>query len=67
MQLGTIWCNLVPLDAIGFHFMQFAQDAATIVKDIRDPQHAARRLTEEALSRGSNDNISCLVVRFKPI
>lgn len=42
------------------------QEAATIVRDIQDAEKAARKLTEEALCRGSNDNISCVVVKFRP-
>jgi len=41
------------------------QDAAGIVRNIHDPQRAAARLAEEALQRGSNDNISCIVIRFR--
>lgn len=41
------------------------QDAVAMVRDIPDPEKAAKRLTEEAYTRGSNDNISCIVVRFK--
>ncbi|KAA6422946.1 MAG: phosphatase 2C [Trebouxia sp. A1-2] len=40
------------------------QDAAQLIKDIKDPQRAAKKLTDEAYARGSNDNISCIVVRF---
>jgi protein phosphatase 1L len=31
---------------------------------MQDPERAAKRLTDEAFQRGSNDNISCIVVRF---
>ena len=31
---------------------------------LQDPQRAAKKLTDEAYGRGSNDNISCIVVRF---
>lgn len=41
------------------------QDAITLIKDIKDAEAAAKKLTEEAFSRGSNDNISCIVLRFK--
>jgi protein phosphatase 1L len=41
------------------------QDAVHLVKDIQSAEAAAKRLTEEAYQRGSNDNISCIVVRFK--
>lgn len=32
---------------------------------LQDAEAAAKKLTEEAFSRGSNDNISCIVLRFK--
>jgi protein phosphatase 1L len=41
------------------------QEAVHLVKDIQNAEAAAKRLTEEAFQRGSNDNISCIVVRFK--
>jgi len=41
------------------------QDAVTLIKDIPDAERAARRLTEEAFQRGSNDNIGCVVLKFK--
>ncbi|KAK9805433.1 hypothetical protein WJX73_006037 [Symbiochloris irregularis] len=40
------------------------QEACNMVKDTRDAKQAAERLTNEAFSRGSNDNISCVVIRF---
>lgn len=41
------------------------QEAAHLVKDIHNPQKAAARLADAALNRGSNDNISCVVIRFE--
>lgn len=40
-------------------------EAVGIARDIPNPQKAAAYLSEVALNRGSNDNISCVVVRFK--
>ncbi|XP_044464044.1 probable protein phosphatase 2C 44 [Mangifera indica] len=40
------------------------QEAVDIVKPIKDPQAAAKRLTTEALARKSKDDISCIVIRF---
>lgn len=40
------------------------QEAVDIVKAIKDPQAAAKRLTTEALARKSKDDISCIVIRF---
>lgn len=31
---------------------------------LQDAEKAAKRLTDEAFSRGSNDNITCVVLRF---
>lgn len=41
------------------------QEAVDLIKAIKDPNSAAKRLTEEALSRKSRDDISCIVVRFQ--
>ncbi|XP_042420900.1 probable protein phosphatase 2C 62 isoform X2 [Zingiber officinale] len=40
------------------------QEAVDFMKDIKDPQTAARSLTEEAVARKSRDDISCIVVKF---
>ncbi|XP_059636491.1 probable protein phosphatase 2C 44 [Cornus florida] len=40
------------------------QEAVDMVKSIKDPQAAAKRLTTEALARKSKDDISCIVIRF---
>jgi protein phosphatase 1L len=36
-----------------------------LVRDIGEAQQAAKRLVQEAFQRGSNDNISCVVLKFK--
>ncbi|CAL5221808.1 g4064 [Coccomyxa viridis] len=41
------------------------QEAINIIKDTPDPEKAAKKLTDAAYTRGSNDNISCLVLNFK--
>jgi hypothetical protein len=41
------------------------QEAVDLVKSIKDPQAAAKRLTTEALTRKSKDDISCIVIRFR--
>ncbi|KAL1560659.1 protein-serine/threonine phosphatase [Salvia divinorum] len=41
------------------------QDAVNCIKTIKDPQAAAKHLIDEALSRKSRDDISCIVVRFQ--
>jgi len=43
----------------------FAQDAVSLVKMEEEPEAAARKLTETAFSRGSGDNITCIVVKFQ--
>ncbi|KAJ7534435.1 hypothetical protein O6H91_13G094400 [Diphasiastrum complanatum] len=40
------------------------KDAVALVKSMFDPESAAQRLSEEALRRGSADNITTIVVRF---
>ncbi|GLT28683.1 hypothetical protein SLA2020_035950 [Shorea laevis] len=40
------------------------KEAVDLVKGIKDPQAAAKRLTMEALARKSKDDISCIVIRF---
>ncbi|WCJ34646.1 Protein phosphatase 2C family protein [Euphorbia peplus] len=40
------------------------EEAVELVKHIKDPQAAAKRLTSEALARKSKDDISCIVIRF---
>lgn len=40
------------------------QEAVDCIKDIKDPQSAAKHLTEEAVARKSKDDISCIVVNF---
>ena len=41
------------------------QEAVDLIKNIKDPQTAAKRLTTEALARKSKDDISCIVIRFR--
>ncbi|KAG6544609.1 hypothetical protein Mapa_014031 [Marchantia paleacea] len=41
------------------------QEATDHVRRVRDPQIAAKMLTDEALVRKSKDDISCIVVRFQ--
>lgn len=40
------------------------QDAVSLAKTELEPEAAARKLTETAFTRGSADNITCIVVRF---
>ncbi|KAF5731378.1 protein phosphatase 2C 58 [Tripterygium wilfordii] len=41
------------------------QEAADSVKQIKDAQSASKHLIEDALSRNSKDDISCIVVKFQ--
>lgn len=40
------------------------QDAVTLVQSIPDSEEAAKSLAEEAIRKGSADNVTCIVVRF---
>lgn len=41
------------------------QEAADCIKSIKDARSAAKHLNEQALAKGSTDDISCVVVRFQ--
>jgi len=41
------------------------QDAVALIKDVAEADKAAEQLVHEAYQRGSNDNISCVVLKFK--
>lgn len=41
------------------------QDAVALIKDVDEADKAAEQLVHEAYLRGSNDNISCVVLKFK--
>lgn len=41
------------------------QEAVDIIRDVKEARSSAKRLTEEALSRKSTDDISCIVVKFQ--
>ncbi|XWS50388.1 hypothetical protein CRYUN_Cryun12cG0083600 [Craigia yunnanensis] len=41
------------------------EDAVSLARSEEEPETAARKLTETAFSRGSADNITCIVVRFQ--
>jgi protein phosphatase 1L len=41
------------------------QEAVDSIKNIKDAQVAAKRLIDEALSKKSKDDISCIVVKFQ--
>lgn len=40
------------------------KDAISLARAEEEPEAAARKLTETAYTRGSADNITCIVVRF---
>lgn len=41
------------------------EEAVDIARRVKDPQAAAKLLTNEALNKDSKDDISCVVVRFR--
>jgi protein phosphatase 1L len=41
------------------------QEAVSLIRKVKDPETAAKKLTEAALTRKSKDDISCIVVRLK--
>eukprot|EP01024_Parvocaulis_polyphysoides_P058682 TRINITY_DN6321_c0_g2_i2.p1 TRINITY_DN6321_c0_g2~~TRINITY_DN6321_c0_g2_i2.p1 ORF type:complete len:293 (-),score=40.68 TRINITY_DN6321_c0_g2_i2:1178-2056(-) len=47
-----VWDVLAPSSAI------------ELIRNVKDPEQASKVLSEEAFNRGSNDNISCVVVRL---
>ncbi|KAF5178407.1 phosphatase 2C family protein [Thalictrum thalictroides] len=50
------------LGSDGLWVVMSNQEAVDSIKEIKDPQVAAKHLAEEALSRKSRDDISCVVV-----
>lgn len=41
------------------------QEAVDLVREIEDPNEAAKLLVQHALNRFSTDNLSCMIVRLK--
>eukprot|EP00252_Welwitschia_mirabilis_P024181 TRINITY_DN7070_c0_g1_i2.p1 TRINITY_DN7070_c0_g1~~TRINITY_DN7070_c0_g1_i2.p1 ORF type:complete len:297 (+),score=61.72 TRINITY_DN7070_c0_g1_i2:634-1524(+) len=41
------------------------EESVDMIRKIKDPQVAAKCLTDEAVARNSKDDISCIVVRFR--
>jgi len=53
-------------DRHGFCFQVMSnQEAVDSIRQIKDAQAAAKHLIEEAVSKKSKDDISCIVVRFQ--
>lgn len=44
--------------------MNHFQDAVSLARTEEEPEAAARKLREVAFTRGSADNITCIVVKF---
>ncbi|KFK42207.1 hypothetical protein AALP_AA2G225300 [Arabis alpina] len=57
--------DILILASDGISKVMSNQEAVDIAKRLRDPKEAAKQLIAEALRRNSNDDISCIVVRFK--
>lgn len=48
------------------YFLRFGfQDAVSLTQSEEEPVTAARKLTDTAFTRGSADNITCIVVKFR--
>ncbi|XP_052141802.1 uncharacterized protein LOC127761534 [Oryza glaberrima] len=43
------------------------EDVVSVLKAQKGPESAAMKLTEIALSRGSLDNITCIILQFQPV
>ncbi|KAL8265331.1 hypothetical protein R6Q59_023461 [Mikania micrantha] len=56
--------ELVILASDGLWKVMSNHEAVEMVRSIKDPLAAAKRLTTEALARKSKDDISCIVIRF---
>ncbi|KAI3754765.1 hypothetical protein L1987_54555 [Smallanthus sonchifolius] len=56
--------ELVILASDGLWKVMSNHEAVEMVKSIKDPLAATKRLTTEALARKSKDDISCIVIRF---
>lgn len=56
--------ELVVLASDGLWKVMSNQEAVDQVRDARDARKAAARLVDEAVRRGSKDDISCIVVRL---
>lgn len=57
--------ELLILASDGLWKVMSNQEAVELAMRIKDPQAAAKQLAYEAVSRGSRDDISCIVLRFK--
>ncbi|XP_044487156.1 putative protein phosphatase 2C-like protein 44 [Mangifera indica] len=56
--------EFVIIASIGIWEVMKNQEAVNLIRNIDDPQEAAKCLATEALTRMSRSNISCLVIRF---
>lgn len=57
--------ELIILASDGLWKVMSNQEAVDLVKNTKDAQTAAKQLTEEAVTRKSKDDISCIVVKFQ--
>ncbi|CAO2815510.1 unnamed protein product [Amaranthus hypochondriacus] len=58
--------DLIILASDGLWKVMSNQEAVDIATKIKDPLKGAKQLAMEALNRDSKDDISCIVVRFRP-
>jgi protein phosphatase 1L len=56
--------NFLILASDGLWKVMSNQEAVDAIKDIKDPQAAAKHLAEQAVVKKSKDDISCIVVKF---
>ena len=66
--LLDISCQFLVLGSNGL-WVSFSnnQEVVDLIKDIYDPLAASKFIVTEARSRGSFDEISCIVIRFKEV
>lgn len=57
--------DILVLASDGLWKVMSNQEAVDIGRRFKDPQKAAKQLTNEAVKRDSKDDISCVVVRFR--
>ncbi|KAH8518245.1 hypothetical protein H0E87_000190 [Populus deltoides] len=56
--------EFITLRSDGLWKLMSNQEAYDCYADLEDAEEAAKKLIEEALNRGSMDDISCMVVAF---
>lgn len=65
--LVDLSCEFLILASNGLWSMFTGEEAVSVVKNIADPSEAARTLVLEARQRLSDDDIACVVIRFREL